>query len=448
MTAQNETVSGQDAADRAALGQVLKIPVRVGLAILLVFSAVFFVWGAAAPLEAGAIAPGKISPEGSRRTVQHLEGGLIETILVRNGDVVAAGEPLIELRPVQARANVEILEGRRFLLAAQLARLRAEQAGRSRLDFPDALRSEVAAHADGEAILAGEALLFERRTDLFARRTSVLRERIGQLEEKITGLEDQIAAQARRRAILDEEIEGIAALVEDGLAPRPRLQALQREQALIDEQRAGLVAAIAETRKQIGETEVQLQAMQAERLEETAAQASAVQSELLEVIRQLDAGTDVLQRTVITAPIAGEVTNLAYKTEGGVISPGAPILDIVPAGEPLVIEARLSPLDVDSVWPGQTASVHFSALPQRGLPRIEGEVIAVSADAIADEHTGETHFQVRVSVAPDTLASLGIEHELTPGMPAEIIVVTGARTLLDYLVAPIRDSMRHAMKES
>lgn len=438
----------RDLADRGQLKTMLEGPIRAGAAIIVLFALVFFVWGGLAPLQAGAFASGQIAPEGTRRTVQHLEGGIIEELLVGNGSDVMAGDPLIVLRPVQARANVDLLEGRHVVLSAQLARLRAEQAGLSRLDFPAELTTRAASVPGSDEVLTGERILFERRAVLFSENTAVLHERIGQLDEKIAGYEAQIEAQSRRRALLDSEIADTQGLVDQGLAPRPRLLALQREQAAIDEQTAGLTAAIAESRRQIGETRIQLQALSAERLERLAEEASLVQSDLMDVVQQLQAGRDVLSRTIVTAPVSGRVTNLNYRTLGGVIQAGAPILDIVPEDEPLVIEARLSPVDIDSVHPGQMAQVHLPALPQRGLPKIEGEVIDVSADALTDETTGAPYFRVRVRVPLETLARYEIDGDLTPGMPAEVVVVTGERTLLDYITRPIRDSMRRALKET
>lgn len=448
MTIQSGTDAARDAADRDQLKAMLTGPVRFGAAIILLFVLVFFVWGGFAPLQSGALASGQIAPEGARRTVQHLEGGIIEDLLVSNGSDVTAGDPLVILRPVQARANVDLLEGRHLLLSAQLTRLRAEQAGLATLDFPEDLTARATGVPGSADVLEGERLLFQRRSALFAENTAVLEERIGQLEEKIAGYEAQMQAQARRRDLLDSEIADTETLVAQGLAPRPRLLALQREQAAIDEQSAGLTAAIAESRREIGETRIQLQALQAERLERLAEEASLIQAELMDLTQQLEAGRDILSRTIVTAPVSGRVTNLNYRTLGGVIQAGAPILDIVPEDEPLVIEARLSLVDVDSVHPGQLAQVHLPALPQRGLPTIEGEVIDVSADAITDEATGASFYRVRVRVPLETLARYQLDGELTPGMPAEVVVVTGERTLLDYITQPIRDSMRRALKET
>lgn len=418
-----------------------------GAIVLAIFIAVFFVWGATAPLDEGAIASGRISPEGSSRMVQHLEGGIIESLVVDDGDSVEVGEPLVVLRSIQARASFRVQLGRQQLLRAQMARLRGEQNGLAAPVFPDDLEELRTRSPEVADTLATQEDLFRRRADLHNSRKSILRQRRAQLEEEISGLKAQIDAQDERAGLIAEEIADFSLLVERELAPRPHLLALQREQAAIREQRARATSAIARARQQIGETDVQLIAMDAQRLDEIAEELNQVQAELSEVNERLRASEDVLERTIVAAPISGTVVNMRYKTEGGVIQPGAPILEIVPSDEALIIDAQLSPLDIDSVHPGLEALVHLSALSQRELPRITGEVIDVSADAFTDENSGTSYFRIRVEVDTAQLEALGTDAELTPGMPAEVIIVTGERTLVDYLVSPIRDSMRRALRE-
>jgi HlyD family secretion protein/epimerase transport system membrane fusion protein len=347
---------------------MLSGPIRLGLLVVGLFVAVFFVWGATAPLDEGAIASGRISPEGSSRTVQHLEGGIIDELVVRDGDTVEAGAPLVVLRSIQARASYQVFLSRQHLLRAQMARLEAERLGLAEAVFPEDLIAERMASEEIDNMLATQEALFERRDALHRSRVSILNQRVAQLRTEIDGLEEQISAQDRRSLLINEEIVGFSTLVDQELAPRPRLLALQREQANIDEQRARAVSSIARARQQIGETEMQLIAMDAQRLDEVVEEMNTVQAELAEVNERLRASEDVLERTVVTAPISGTIVNLRYKTEGGVIQSGAPILEIVPADEALIIEARLSPLDIDAVEPGLPATVHLSALSQRELP--------------------------------------------------------------------------------
>ena len=441
------TGNGVETPDSGRLMQSIRGPVWFGSIVVAIFLAVFVVWGATAPLDEGAIASGRISPEGSSRTVQHLEGGIIDELVVDDGDLVDVGDPLVVIRSIQARASFQVQLGRQQLLRAQAHRLRSEQNALRAPVFPEDLEANRQSSEEIDEILSAQEDLFRRRKDLHDSRKSILRQRLAQLEEEIAGLEAQIEAQDERADLIEDEITDFSVLVEKELAPRPRLLALQRERASIREQRARAVSAIARARQQIGETEVQMIALDAQRLDEIAMELNQVQAELSEVNERVRASEDVLERTVVAAPISGTVVNLRFKTEGGVIQPGAPILEIVPRDEALIIEAQLSPLDIDSVHPGLEALVHLSALSQRELPRITGEVIDVSADAFTDENTGASFFRIRVQVDDEQLDALGNEIELTPGMPAEVIIVTGERTLVDYLVSPIRDSMRRALRE-
>ncbi|MEO1040267.1 MAG: HlyD family type I secretion periplasmic adaptor subunit [Pseudomonadota bacterium] len=424
----------------------------MGAVILAVFLAIFFGWGATAPISGGATAPGRISPEGSRRIIQHLEGGIINEIAVRDGDRVAAGDTLIVLQGTQAQAGFDLLANQRLRNRARLARLRSEQAGYADPVFPDDLLRAAETDPDAAELLDSQREQFRQRRDLHENRKAVYVQRAGQLRAEIAGLEEQILNQNERLRLIESEIDAIRTLVEDGLAPRPRLLALQREQASIREQRAANRAAIARAGQSIGESEVQSLALDAQRLDEISNDLEEAQAELGDIAERLRASEDVLNRTEIIAPIAGAVVNLRFRTIGGVISPGEPILDLVPEDEALIIDARLSPVDVDLVTLGQAAAVHLSALPQSNLPRIEGEVVSISADALTDEATGEPYYNVRVRVDPDVLeeisARLGEEPlRLTPGMPADVLIVTGERTVVDYLTEPLRDSLRNALRE-
>jgi len=427
-------------------------PLAIGLAAISLFILVFLVWGNTAPLAGGAVAAGRISPEGSRRTIQHLEGGIIDELMVRDGDVVESGAPLVALRQTQARASFEVLRNQQRQLLAQRARLRSEQSGRDAVAFPGALVRQAADDPTVRELLDTQRELFLRRSELHTNRQSIFRQRGSQLEAEIAGLREQIVRQRERLDLIALEIEDTQHLFERGLAPRPRLLALQREQASINEQVAANRAAIARAGQSIGETQVQRLAADAQRLDEISTELNDVQARLSEVNERILASEDILDRTVIRAPTAGTIVNLRIQTQGGVIRPGEPILDIVPLDEALIIEARLSPLDVDLVSPGQTAAVHLSALPQRALPRVEGELISVSADTLTDEVTGESYYQVRVRVDAGQLDALGDrvgeDLTLTAGMPAEVLIITGERTMMAYLLAPLTDSLRRALRES
>jgi HlyD family secretion protein len=408
----------------------------------------FCLWAAAAPLAGAAIAPGVISHDGSRRTVQHLEGGIIQRILVEDGSVVQAGDPLIVLEDVQARAGHDVLRARFHTLAAAQARLLAEQAGAAEIRFPDWLIEATGEDATALEAMVAQRQLFGTRAQGLADRRGILTRRIAQLREEIAGLEAQIVTDGRQIALIADEIAGLDQLYRKGLAPKTRLLALQREQSDIEGDRAERRARIARAHQAIGETELQIIAQGTALLDEANEELSQVQAELAEVEQRLAASRDVLARTLIKAPSAGTVVELRFHTPGGVIRPGEPILDIVPDDEELLVDARVSPLDIDIVAAGLPAQIVLPAFKLRHLPRIEGRVRQVSADAIVDPHSGERYFEARIEVDPAQLAALEPAIELTPGMPAEVYITIAERTMLDYLLQPLYDSLRRAFRES
>jgi HlyD family secretion protein len=408
----------------------------------------FGVWAAAAPLAGAAIAPGVVSPDGSRRTVQHLEGGIIRRILVEDGSVVQAGDPLIALEDVQARAGHEVLQARFHTLAAAQARLLAEQACADDIRLPDWLIEATADDATALEAMVAQRQLFRTRAQGLADRRAILTQRIAQLREEIAGLEAQIVTDGRQIALITEEIAGLDSLYRKGLAPKTRLLALQRAQSDLEGDRAERRARIARAGQAIGETELQIIAQGTALLDEANEELSRVQAELAEVEQRLAASRDVLARTLIRAPSAGTVVELRFRTPGGVIRPGEPVLDIVPEDEELLVDARLSPLDIDIVAPGMPAQIILPAFKQRHLPRIEGRVRQLSADVIVDPHDGERYFEARIEVDAAQLAAIRPAIELSPGMPAEVYITTAERTMLDYLLQPVFDSLRRAFRES
>lgn len=439
-------------ATETSIFAAIRGPLIAGVVVIVGFFGAFAVWGATAPLAGGSIAPGQISPEGSRRVVQHLEGGIVEELHVGDGDSVSAGSPLVTLGDTQAKATYQVWLAQRYHLEAQLARLRAEQSGAEDIDFPEWLRAAAADDREVAVIVSSQQDLFETRRRLNENREEILSRRLGQLEAELQGLRNQIGSQERRLDLTRQEIADTAGLVEQGLAVKPRLLALQREEARVDEGLMANHAAIARAVQAVGETETQLIAMDSDRLDRILSELNEVQNRLSEVNERLLASRDVIERMIVRAPVSGRVVNLRFRSTGGVVKAGEPILEIVPDEERLIIVAKLSPLDIDEVSPGQKASVHLSALPSRNLPRIEAEVLDISPDTLVDEQTQRSYYEVRLIVEPQDLIDLGqrfdLDLTLTPGMPAEVLIITGERTMIDYLLTPLRDSFRRAMRET
>lgn len=433
------------ALDRMELRRELGQSPRSGIALIVVFLGGFVAWGMTVPLAGGSVAPGVISPDGNRRTVQHLEGGIIAVLSVRDGDRVAAGQPLVTLESLQARTVFNSLLNQYQTLLAMQARLRAEQADQQEVVFPAELLE--APHAGLQVILDGQRHMMETRRATQTAKRSVLRQRIEQSQEQIHALQAQVDSALRQQELIADELQGKEDLLRRGLVPRPEVLRLQRAQAEILGRWGEYVATIARTRQVIGETELQIIQSDAERADQIAGQLDTVRAELAGVMERLQSSRDILARTVVTAPISGRIVDLRFRTVEGVIRPGEAILDIVPDEEVLLIDAHVPPMDIDVVHAGLPAEIRLTAYSSRGLPRITGAVRTVSADRLVDAATGQPYYLARVEVSREELARLGPAILLVPGMPTEVLIVRAERTMVDYLLEPLRMAFRRSFRE-
>jgi HlyD family type I secretion membrane fusion protein len=426
------------------LAMLMRGPRRLGLVAAGVFAAALVGWSVLAPLASAALAPGVISPDGYRKTVQHLEGGIIRTIHVREGDTVAAGDPLITLDDTAARSlDAEIRERFLHVLATE-ARLEAERVEAGDITFPQALQE--ASSDELRQVMEGQRQLFQSRRATQSGRAQILEARVLQLGEQNAGLEQVIDAQEEQLSLIDEEIDTAQVLLDQGLERRPRVLALRRVRADIAATHASNRAKIAENAEAIGEAQLQLLAIDEERREAIASELADIRRVLAELRGQLPSRVDILERTVIRSPISGVVMNLRATTEGGVIRPGDPLLDIVPDGAQLIINARVQPTDVERVAPGMPARVVLTAYRQRNMPLVLGRLQSISADTLVDDRTGLSYFLARVEVDQEDLAALS-HVQLMPGMPAEVMLLDGEQSLLGYLLAPILESRRRSFSE-
>ncbi len=450
MSEKNLPPSGGTAAKRWMTSMpmtLLRGPIVAGVVVVALFFGGFGAWAATAYIASAAVAMGVISPEGSRKTIQHLEGGIIAEMLVEDGDTVQTGDPLVVLQETQARSAFQLLQGQRQWLAAKLARLLAEQAGKDEVVFPEWLREAETHDAELSQTLGAERDLFASRRKVHEGRKKVGGSRVAELNEEISGLQSQIKSQREQLGFLDEEIVAKQRLVDQGMLPRPEFLALQRLKAEIEGEIAENVANIARAKQKIGETKLQVVNEDSRRLDEITSELPETRSELASVEERINAQRDILERTLIVAPVSGVIMQKRFHTTGGVVGPGQPILDIVPQDAELLIDARVRPVDIDVVAPGQTAQIHFLALSERNLPQITGVVRSISADSLMDEITGESYYLARVEVPLEELEKLGQDIKITPGMPADVLIVTGERTMLQYLLQPLKDSLRRTFRE-
>jgi HlyD family secretion protein len=429
------------------LRRSIRGPVLAGSAVCLVFFGGLSAWSSLAPLASAALGHGVVTPDGSRRTVQHLEGGIVGQLLVREGSRVEQGQPLLVLEDKAARATRDTARSQIRQLRAVEARLQAERAQAASVDFVHDDTSP-AGNGEVESVRRGQRELFQQRREALLGRKGLLDRRIGQLREEINGLRAQISSQAAQLALVADEMQSVSQLLSQGLERKPRLQALQRSHAELTGLRASNQAAVARAEQSIVETRLQIAALDAERQEEISGQLADVGAQLSAAQDRYGAAADVLQRVTVVAPINGTVVQLKARTVGGVVGAGQAIMDIVPNGEELLVEARIAPNDIDAVRAGLPAQVVFSAFKQRNLPRLEGRVRDVSADRITDPQSGTPYYLARVEVDRRQIHDLAPDLELGAGMPAEVMIMSGERTLLQYLVEPLRDSLRRSFKES
>jgi HlyD family type I secretion membrane fusion protein len=418
---------------------------RAGILVILAFFGLFGGWAVLAPLDSAAVASGQVKVEGERKTVQHLEGGIVGQLLVREGDRVKTGDVLLRLDGTQPRARLELLEGRRLARAALAARLQAERDGHDSILFPDELVNRRGDPTVRDVIEAQTSVFNARRKSLVGER-AILGQRIAQTTEEVKGLAGEIAAQDEQIKLIDDEVSGLEKLYKKGLTPVERLLNLKRRRAEIRGLRAKNQAAVARARASVTEIEQRILELQTRMLNEAVSELSEVEAELFDLDQQIRAARDVLSRIDLTAPVDGIVVGLRFHTAGGVIQPGEHILDLVPVGENLIIEARIRPDDIDVVQAGQSAQVRVTAFSQRNLPAMEGKVLTVSADSLVDERSGETFYMAQVGLNERELEKLG-DNEMLPGMPAEVMIRIGARSMFDYLLEPLTRTLRRAMRE-
>lgn len=419
----------------------------IGLVILVVFFVLGGGWAATFEISGAAIAPGVVSPEGQRQTVQHLEGGIIREILVREGDVVEAGQPLLVLEDVMAQAEVGALLSRLRALAATEARLQAERVGAEEISFD---HPSLADRSDPEvqAVITQQINQFTTRRANDKSREAILVQRTAQLQQQIIGAERQLEGVRRQNELIREEIDTVADLVKQGYERKPRLLALQRAEAELMGTEGELVSRIARAEEAIGETRLQIINLTTDRGETIDSELSQIQAQRTEIEQRIRESLDRLTRTTIVAPVAGTVLDPRFRTPGGVIRPGEEVLDIVPSSDVYVIDARVSPQDIDQVHAGLEAYVTFPSYPQRNVLRIPGELTTISADVIEDERTGERYFTAKVRVDGDDLRQRAPDIEMTPGLPAEVYISTTARTVLNYLLQPFLQSLERSFRET
>ncbi len=422
-----------------------RFPIVIGILILLVFGGGFGVWAALSPLSGAAVAPGIVAASGQNLVIQHFEGGIVDKILVREGDAVKENQSLIILDKTSAEATRNRLSKLLIALEARSARLIAERDGKDKFIFSEELKKKAAAEKM-ETDLEEQRREFTKRLARHRSEQLILNQRIEALKEQIEGLESQKKATARQLEVVQDDLKRKEKLLKRGLTQRSQVTLLQRNEADLLGRLGGYTSEIGRTRTAIVEAIEQKEQLRAKRAETAVTMLNQIHREIADAGEQFNAALSVLKRVVIRAPSAGIVVSLKKNARGSVVAPGEPLIELLPTGSELIVEARVSPLDKDVITVGQPAILRFSSLNQRTTPEVDATVTYVSADRIVDPATREPYFTARLKISENLPGALD-RSKIFPGMPVETYIKTGDRTFFEYLVRPIKDSFNKAFLE-
>lgn len=417
----------------------VRIDLRIGGIVILLFFGLFLGWAAFAPLDAGAFARGQVSVTGNRQAVQHREGGVVSALHVAEGDWVTRGQVLLELSSGELRATERGVAGQVISLLAQRARMVAERDGLTAIPEPPKFATLDAEDRDlAKEAIRLQQLQFTARRNGRSTETGVLDQRIGQLDQQITGLARQIESNIEQRRLIEEELTGLKALAAQGFAPQNRVRALERTAAALNGELGSLRAQVAGTRESIGQTRLQMLGVSTKMDEDLADLLRQTEVELNELEPRLAELRRQIALNQIRAPASGEVVGLTTFTVGGVIAPGQVLMDIVPDNASQTIVASVSPTDIDNLRLGMSTEVKFPGLSNRSTPILHGTVTRLSPDSFTNEKTNQSYFRVEVVIPVDELAKLGgSTAHIRPGMPVEVVVLLKKRTTLQYLLEPL-----------
>jgi HlyD family secretion protein len=423
----------------------IRLHLIVGLAVVIVLAGGLGGWASTAEISGALIAPGSIVVESSVKKVQHPTGGVVGEVRARDGDLVKAGDVVVRLDDTVTKASLAIVTKNLDGLWARAARLEAEQQGRDKIVFPPMLLDR-ANDPDVRNVMASESKLFEVRTNGRIGQKAQLRERVTQLNEEIAGLEAQEKAKDREIALVEQELVGVRGLYDQHLVQLTRLTTLERDAARLNGERAQFVASRAQAKGKITETELQIMQVDKDLVSDVSKDLRETNDKIGEFVERKVTAEDQLRRIDIRAPQDGMVEQSTVHTVGGVITAGDAIMMIVPQADDLQVEAKVNPQDIDKLQIGQKTLLRLSAFNSRTTPELNGVVTRVSPDVTTDQRTGQSYYTIRVSMPPEEVARLG-EVKLIPGMPVEAFVQTGDRTLLSYLIKPLKDQLMRAFRE-
>ena len=420
--------------------------VRFGIILIVTIFGGIGIWSAVAPLARAVLAPAVLAVKGELKVVQHLEGGIVENVYVEEGEHVTKDQLLVRLNPIQAGATRSRFRYQLDQALVRSARLEAELRGDQTLVLSGEIEERVSKIPAILEMVADEQDQLVARQESFEGNITILEQRIEQYNAQISGLNIQRQSRLDQIAIFEEEIVGLRDLYEKGFYPRSQVLAMERSLVQLKGAVGSDDADIARARSGVGESQSQIINMKQRFREQVVAELHEVQAEIADLKERVVVANDIYQRIEIRAPQSGIIQNLQVHTIGGVVNPGQALMEIAPQDKGLVVDARVPPTGIDSVSVGQTAEVRLTALNLRNTPAIFGIVRTLSGDALTVRETGQQYFRVRVEIPDDEIGKLG-EVKLSAGMPAEVLIQTGERTALQYLLRPLIDAYARGLNE-
>lgn len=421
---------------------------RLGWIVLLLFIGIFGIWGSLAPLSSAISAPGKVIVASNNRIIQHLEGGIVKAIYVKDGDMVQHRQSLIELDSTQAKAQLNVALGKFYEDLAHESRLIAERDDAVHIRFSDEL-SKIDDAFTKSMIIEGQNREFIARRQELIDQKAVFLQRIEQLESQIQGLEATMSSKRQLSVSYNEEIKEWEELYKEQLIDKIKLRDIKREKIRLEGEIANEKSEIARAKSQIAEMKAQIIAQKQTFLKDVIKDLRDVQTELSDLRSRINALKDTLTRTLIVAPVNGVVTNLKIHTIGGVIPAGQAIMEIVPQNEPLIIEGKVAANEITNVHKGLRTEIKFPSFAHiKSLNTIEGEVIFVAPDAVLDEKTQTSYFPVKIQITQEGQKELQKHHlSVQAGMPADTMIIIGSRTFVDYMIKPLKKMFDKAFNE-
>lgn len=419
---------------------------RVSLAATVLLGGTVTGWSVFANLDSAVVAHGTVVVESNIKKVQHPTGGVIGAIHVREGQHVEQGEVVVRLDETATRTALGIIINELTSTRVRVARLLAERGALERIEFPADIVQRSVNEPDVAQVIDGENRVFQSRRNLISGQKAQLKERIGQLNDELNGLAGQQRSLEIQLVVARDELANLRDLEARKLTPRPRITALEREIARNEGQLGEFVNRMLSVRGRINETTLQIIQLDNDHIAEVSKDIRDAESKINELQERRVAAEDQLRRIEIRAPIAGTVHQLAVHTVGGVVTPTEPLMLIVPQSDQLILEVRVQPQDIDQIHVGQSARVRFTAFNQRTTPEITGQLYRIAADATREQQTGQSYFSAGVLIPEEEQRKLGVL-KLMPGMPADVFIKTGERTLADYIVKPLTDQMNRSFRE-